>query len=348
MTFDTCQGEERDIIFYSMVATEEDDHLWGVFIKDLNDVDIEEDGKIKVQRLNVGLSRAKETIHFVLSKSIDKYNGSIGEAIRHYHFILEEAKKERSVSEADEKSKMEPEVMNWFYQTDFWKKHKDDIEFIPQFELGKYLKQLDKTYNHPKYKVDFLLVYKDETHREHKIIIEYDGFREHFKDIDEINEFNYQDYHTDSDVYRQKVLESYGYKFLRINKFNIGSDPISTLNDRISALVKNGVEKNNVINHIHNTIEGLQNGDMKECPKCKEIRDYKDFRDPDLITGYGRFCCHCKGYTLVEKSAHNGIKTDNTMGDKTCPKCGSKMILRKGRYGKFYGCSRFPYCRGTR
>ncbi|MCJ7804408.1 AAA domain-containing protein, partial [Patescibacteria group bacterium] len=30
MTFDTCQGEERDIIFYSMVATEEDDHLWGV------------------------------------------------------------------------------------------------------------------------------------------------------------------------------------------------------------------------------------------------------------------------------------------------------------------------------
>lgn len=349
MTFDTCQGEERDIIFYSLVATEEDDHLWGVFIKDLNDVDIEEDGKIKAQRLNVGLSRAKETIHFVLSKPIDKYNGSIGEAIRHYHYILEEAKKERSVSEADEKSKMEPEVMNWFYQTDFWKKHKDDIEFIPQFELGKYLKQLDKTYNHPNYKVDFLLVYKDETHREHKIIIEYDGFREHFKDIDEINEFNYQDYYTDSDVYRQKVLESYGYKFLRINKFNIGNDPISTLNDRIGALVKNGVEKNNVINHIHNTIEGLQNGDMKECPKCKEIRDYKDFRDPDLITGYGRFCCHCKGYTLVEKPAHDNIKTDNAVvGDKTCPRCGSKMILRKGRYGKFYGCSKFPYCRGTR
>lgn len=349
MTFDTCQGEERDIIFYSMVATEEDDHLWGVFIKDLNDVDIEEDGKIKAQRLNVGLSRAKETMHFVLSKPIDKYNGSIGEAIRHYHYILEEAKKERSVSEADEKSKMEPEVMNWFYQTDFWKKHKDDIEFIPQFELGKYLKQLDKTYNHPNYKVDFLLVYKDETHREHKIIIEYDGFREHFKDIDEINEFNYQDYYTDSDVYRQKVLESYGYKFLRINKFNIGNDPISTLNDRIGALVKNGVEKNNVINHIHNTIEGLQNGDMKECPKCKEIRDYKDFRDPDLITGYGRFCCHCKGYTLVEKPAHDNIKTDNAVvSDKTCPRCGSKMILRKGRYGKFYGCSKFPYCRGTR
>jgi len=349
MTFDTCQGEERDIIFYSMVATEEDDHLWGVFIKDLNDVDIEEDGKIRAQRLNVGLSRAKETMHFILSKPLEKYNGSIGEALRHYSFILSEAKKERSVSEADEKSKMEPEVMNWFYQTDFWKKNKDNIEFIPQFELGKYLKQLDKTYNHPKYKVDFLLVYKDETHKEHKIIIEYDGFREHFKDIDEVNEFNYQDFFTDADVYRQKVLESYGYKFLRINKFNIGNDPISTLDERIGNLIKNGAGKNNIISHIHETIESLQNGEMKECPKCKEIREYKDFRDPDLITGYGRFCMHCKGYTLVEKPARDNIK-DNVVisSDKTCPKCGSKMILRKGRYGKFYGCSKFPYCRGTR
>ena len=347
MTFDTCQGEERDIVFYSMVATEEDDHLWGVFIKDLSDVDIEEDGKIKAQRLNVGFSRAKENMHFVLSKPIEKYNGSIGEALRHYLFILNEAKKERSVSEVDKKSKMEPEVMNWFYQTDFWKKNKENIEFIPQFELGKYLKQIDKTYNHPKYKVDFLLVYKDESHKEHKIIIEYDGFREHFRDVDEINEFNYKDYCIDADIYREKVLEGYGYKFLRINKFNIGSNPISTLNERIGNLIKNSFGKNNIISHIHETIEGLQNGKMKECPKCKVIRDYKDFRDPDLITGYGRFCMYCKGYTLIEKSVDD-IK-DNVVisGDKICPKCGSKMLLRKGSYGKFYGCSRFPYCRGT-
>ena len=115
MTFDTCQGEERDIIFYSMVATEEDDHLWGVFIKDLSNVDIEEDGKIKAQRLNVGLSRAKECMHFVLSKPIEKYNGSIGDALRHYFFMLTEARKERSVNETDEKSKMEPK--SWIGST---------------------------------------------------------------------------------------------------------------------------------------------------------------------------------------------------------------------------------------
>ena len=58
MTFDTCQ-EKKEILFHSMVATEEDDHLWGVFIKNLEDIDKEEEGRIKVQRLNVGLSRAK-------------------------------------------------------------------------------------------------------------------------------------------------------------------------------------------------------------------------------------------------------------------------------------------------
>lgn len=294
MTFDTCQGEERDIVFYSMVATNEDDRLWGVFIKDLNSVDIEEDGKIKAQRLNVGLSRAKECINFVLSKPIDKFNGSIGEALRHYLFVLEEAKKERGVNEVDQKSKMEPEVMNWFYQTNFWKMNKDNIFFRPQFELGKYLKQLDKAYNHPNYKVDFLLVYEDESFKEHKIIIEYDGFREHFKDIDEINESNYQAYYTDADIYREKVLESYGYRFLRINKFNIGKNPIVTLNKRIENLIKNSVTKHNLISNIHKTFEELQNGEMKECPVCKEIRSIEDFEDSSLKSGYSRYCMFCK------------------------------------------------------
>jgi ssDNA-binding Zn-finger/Zn-ribbon topoisomerase 1 len=346
MTFDTCQGEERDIVFYSMVATEEDDHLWGVFIKDLNVINVPDD-TIKVQRLNVGFSRAKECMHFVLSKPLEKYSGSIGEALRHYSFILNEAKKERSVSEVDKKSKMEPKVMHWFYQTEFWKKNKENITFIPQFELGKYLKQLDKTYNHTNYKVDFLLVYKDENHREHKIIIEYDGF-EHFKEIDDINEFNYQDYMKDEDVYREKVLEAYGYRFLRINKFNVGKDPIKTLNNRIENLIRGVVYENNLINRIHQTIDELQNGEMKECPSCKEIRNADDFQDSSLITGYGRFCKFCKSDVLTRKAERKIKISKKISSDKICPKCGSKMVLRSGRYGKFYGCSKYPYCRGTR
>lgn len=348
MTFDTCQGEERDIIYYSMVASTYSDKLWGIFIKDLSSVDIEEDGQIKAQRLNVGFSRAKECIHFILSRPLEDFSGSAGEALRHYRYMLDEARKEHNVSEVDGKSKMEPQVLNWFYQTKFWKEHKEFIDFMPQFEIGKYLKQLDRTYTHPAYKVDFLLIYTDERHKEHKIIIEYDGFREHFKDIEEVNEFNYKNYYSDDDVYRQKVLESYGYKFLRINKFNCGMNPIVSIDDRIGNLLKNPESANSLLENIHGTIEGLQNGEMKECPKCKEVRESKDFRDPDLVTGYGRFCCHCKGYKLVDRSTTNNAQISLALNNKNCPRCSSPMVLRNGRRGKFYGCSKFPYCKGTR
>jgi very-short-patch-repair endonuclease len=348
MTFDTCQGEERDIIFYSMVATRELDRLWGVFIKDLANVDLEEEGRIKAQRLNVGFSRAKECMHFVLSQPLDQYSGSIGEALRHYKNVLREAGQEKTAADVDPKSKKEPEVLNWFYQTDFWKVNKDNIQFDPQFKIGKYLKQLDKTYNHPNYIVDFLLFYRDETNQEHKIIIEYDGFREHFKDVDVINEFNYQDYYSDNDVYRKKVLEGYGYKFLRINRFNVGKDPIKTLDQRITQLIRKGHRGNNLLDNILGTVEGLQNGHMKECPKCKVVRNLDDFRDSSLITGYGRFCRSCKGLVSFKESKVSTTVKDTDTKAKGCPKCGSRMVLRNGRYGPFFGCSKYPYCRGTR
>lgn len=34
--------------------------------------------------------------------------------------------------------------------------------------------------------------------------------------------------------------------------------------------------------------------------------------------------------------------------DLYCPSCGNEMVLRKGKFGMFYGCSRFPGCRYTR
>lgn len=41
-------------------------------------------------------------------------------------------------------------------------------------------------------------------------------------------------------------------------------------------------------------------------------------------------------------------KTVSTSGAPSCPSCGSPMRRRSGRYGRFWGCSRYPRCRGTR
>ncbi len=37
------------------------------------------------------------------------------------------------------------------------------------------------------------------------------------------------------------------------------------------------------------------------------------------------------------------IKTDGGI----CPQCGGKLIMRKGKYGSFIGCSNYPNCRYT-
>jgi len=182
--------------------------------------------------LNVGFSRAKECIHFVLSKPIEDFRGEIRNALIHYKNELEVGK-EKVLGGTDPNSPMESKIQEIFYSTKFYKDNKEDIEFIPQFDLGKYLKQLSKGYSHPDYKVDFLLIYKNK-----KIVIEYDGFKEHFTDLEEVNVSNYKYYMNGDDIYRQKVLEGYGYSFLRINRFNIGKDPITTLNDRIENILK--------------------------------------------------------------------------------------------------------------
>ncbi|MFC1710402.1 AAA domain-containing protein [Patescibacteria group bacterium] len=348
MTFDTCQGEERDIVFYSMVATKEDDRLWGVFIKDLSSVDLEEDGVIRAQRLNVGFSRAKEQINFVLSKPLDQYSGSVGEALRHYHHVLEKAKKEPQSDQVDPKSPMEKKLLHLMMQTKFYKENSEKIEIVPQFDLGKYLKQLDRTYNHPNYIVDFLVLYTDQKQKIQRVVVEYDGFEYHFKERDEVNEFNYDYYYTDDDVYRTKVLESYGYKVIRINRFNLGKDPISSLDEKLSFAAKEAPSVNGFLSGVHRTIESLQSGEMKECPRCNEIRNLEDFKDSSLITGYGRFCRFCKGLSYPSTKPSLPTSHVTPTGDVECPRCNSRMILRSGRYGQFYGCSKFPYCRGTR
>lgn len=45
----------------------------------------------------------------------------------------------------------------------------------------------------------------------------------------------------------------------------------------------------------------------------------------------------------VKRNKGNKSKNDRLM----CPKCGAKLIERNGKFGAFYGCSKFPECKGT-
>ena len=303
MTFDTCQGDERDIIFYSMVATPVEDKLWGVFIKDLDSVDLEDGGQIKAQRLNVGFSRAKERLHFVLSKPIEGFTGSIGQALRHYSEVLRDASKLPDTTDVDVRSPMEAKVLEWIKNTAFFQNNSRVIELKAQFPIGDYLKQLDPYYDHPAYRVDFLLLFRGSESRQHSIIIEYDGFSEHyghFTQNADVNELNYESYYTAAHVEREKILEGYGYKFLRINRFNLGEDPILTLNERFLDLTRDK-PKLTFARAVHKLIASQEVGHSKECPKCGKLLPIDAFADSSLETGVGRICNKCKARSRTRR-----------------------------------------------
>lgn len=48
---------------------------------------------------------------------------------------------------------------------------------------------------------------------------------------------------------------------------------------------------------------------------------------------------HARDIKRIKKSNKEKIK------ENICPRCGSKLVQREGKYGKFIGCSNFPKCR---
>jgi hypothetical protein len=295
MTFDTCQGEERELIIYSLVATKDHDVLNYVFPASLEEDKDRIEEALKVQRLNVGFSRAQEGMLFVLSKPIDAFRGSIGKALRHYENVLT---RRADLKDAVVESPMEAKVLDWVQKTAFYQSNIEQLELMPQFPVGDYLKQLDPNYHHPAFRADFLLTYYGED-RQVRVIIEYDGFAEHFVNREKVTSANFDQFYKASDIERQFIIESYGYKFLRLNRFNMGDDPITTLSERLYQLVDDISKKKPLksLDQIMAHTEGLANGDSKVCSRCEDILPLADFFDPELAKGagaYGRVCMSCK------------------------------------------------------
>ncbi len=310
-TADTCQGEERELIFYSMVSTREHDRLNYIFPSDLSAVAAEDaEGKLKVQRLNVAFSRGQEKLVFLCSKPIGEFKGAARQVLEHYKHVLDHAKTMPSVEDTDSQSPMEAHVLEWLASTAFFTRNQGSLEIISQFPIGDYLKSIDPSYSHPSYKVDFLLRLRTEDSLR-QVIVEYDGFEFHFERQDRIDSSNWQHYLLEADVEREAVLEGYGYKMIRVNRFNLGDDPISVLDDRLSEafeLLASAENKNEILSGISEQEErdrkGLAEGTHKKCSTCGAIKPTSEFRDPKLKSGFARSCTLCKRESSSGRQRH--------------------------------------------
>ena len=88
---------------------------------------------------------------------------------------------------------------------------------------------------------------------------------------------------------------------------------------------------NTVILQRQNLLYSLRNR-LKHMPICftrKQIQSMKKMLKPCIKVG--------------KKEKHNHIKQIQTV----CPLCGSQLVMRRGRYGDFWGCSAYPSCHFT-
>jgi DNA topoisomerase-1 len=51
---------------------------------------------------------------------------------------------------------------------------------------------------------------------------------------------------------------------------------------------------------------------------------------------------------LEKGSQAQKIEIPKVFSDEICEKCGSKMLIKNGRFGKFLACSKFPHCKVTK
>lgn len=49
---------------------------------------------------------------------------------------------------------------------------------------------------------------------------------------------------------------------------------------------------------------------------------------------------------IVSKADEVNQAVSSLLNKVTCPICGSEMVLRKSKFGQFWGCSKYPKCRG--
>jgi hypothetical protein len=140
--------------------------------------------------------------------------------------------------------------------------------------------------------------------RRYQMVLEYDGFEFHFeKSVPDgtINSSTWRTYLTADDLEREKVLESFGVQMIRLNRFNLGDDPIATidrlLRERLNGML-NGGEPHDLVAKLAERAgeieKGLKNGEYKRCKKCDRDLPVKMFEDVTTKSGMSRYCQDCK------------------------------------------------------
>lgn len=92
-------------------------------------------------------------------------------------------------------------------------------------------------------------------------------------------------------------------------------------------------------------VKGEEEETDEECPECQKKLVLKNGR-------YGRFfACtgfpDCKYTRSKPKEGESQEQREIEYGPEPCPECSARTVLRRSKMGRFYGCEKYPDCKGT-
>lgn len=85
------------------------------------------------------------------------------------------------------------------------------------------------------------------------------------------------------------------------------------------------------------------------CEKCGKPMVIKWGRMGEFLacSGYPE-CRNTMNFRRDENGAIAPEKEEDVPTDEKCPECQSPMVMKRGRFGKFLACTRYPECKGTK
>jgi len=85
------------------------------------------------------------------------------------------------------------------------------------------------------------------------------------------------------------------------------------------------------------------------CPECQNKLSIKVGRNGHFLAcnGYPE-CTYSRDYTRDEKGNIHPVELEaDEISDRVCEKCGKPMVIKPGRFGKFFACTGYPECKHT-
>ena len=114
-------------------------------------------------------------------------------------------------------------------------------------------------------------------------IIEYDGLKDHFDNQELITDENFDDFYTTQHYEREKALETYGYKFIRLNKFNTQDNPVKFMDTKLKEVFSEKEKQVEIDpNPLAATLDELN--DLLEKEKQKSLRLLADYQNLEKQT----------------------------------------------------------------